>query len=281
MANTADRYLLTAYRAAARIGAVRWLAVQANRSRKGAQRVRRSGRHDDVLVDDRSAPERAAQLRRDGYSPGLKLTAAFTDRLLDALRDQALVEDRTGRVVPFSQAVNENGSPALRWLNPHLRFDALNDLITDERIVSVAEAYLGCAPILHSSQIWLLHPPSPEASTGAEYGWHYDIDDFKFLKVFFYLSDTAATGGEHMLVSTSHNDLRPARLMHRRASDAAIRQRYRDSDIKSMAGAVGDGFFEDTWLYHRATAPHRTRYMLQVEYCATGMLKDLERKIYG
>lgn len=279
MSSRADRYLLTAYRSAARLPVCRALAVQAFRRHANAQRAAPGSARPDLLLDASPAASRLADLLRKGFSTGLRLTSSCVSAVLAELSQSTLVEDGSGRRIPHDQAVRETGSAALRWMNPHQTSPLLRALALEPRLLDVAERYLGCPPILHSSQIWLLHPPTADAASSAEYGWHYDIDDFRFLKVFFYLSDTAATRGQHMLVSGSHRDLRPHRLLHRRLADGDVRQRYDEADIRRMDGGPGDGFFEDTWLYHRATPPSSTRIMLQVEYCATGVLKRIEQRL--
>jgi hypothetical protein len=279
MSQLVDRYLLTAYRTAARLPIVRTIAVSASQSRHLTERVQATGLRLDLLIDSAPPDRRVTELQALGYSAGLSLTPQFVEQLHSELTVRTLVEDGSGREVPFAQAVKENGSPALRWMNPHLTYQPLRALALDDRLVAVARQYLGCQPILHSSQIWLLHPPAAAAARSAEYGWHYDIDDFRFLKVFFYLSDTRTTRGQHMLVAASHRDMRPHRLMHRRATDGDVHARYPADRILEMEGKSGEGFFEDTWLYHRATPPSATRYMLQIEYCATGALKRLEQRL--
>ena len=57
-------------------------------------------------------------------------------------------------------------------------------------LVSTIRDFFGCEPIITSSQIWWTYPyynKSGEFSNppGNEYGFHYDVDDFKFLKLFF------------------------------------------------------------------------------------------------
>ena len=38
---------------------------------------------------------------------------------------------------------------------------------------------------------------------GNEYGFHYDVDDFKFLKLFFYLNDVDENCGPHVYVKNN------------------------------------------------------------------------------
>ena len=243
----------------------------------------RDGRIDDVGthlglngVDDVST--HIENLRKHGFSAGLSLDSEFVDELKNKFLSQTLTEDKTGKRISAMHAIESGGSAAFRWINPHKEFDKINLLAHDKRLVDIAGAYLGCTPILHSTQIWLLNPPNHDVAEGAEYGWHYDIDDFGFVKVFFYLTDTAEVNGQHMLVGNSHRNLTLHKILNRRISDIELRKKYNERDIHRMDGVAGQGFFEDTWLYHKATPPTGQRMMMQIEYCATGVMKYFEKK---
>lgn len=271
------RYLLSVNRGLARVPFMRSLAIALHRRAGAAASLSpTSAPRQAGLAIEGDADRHVRQLRQLGYSTGLALTPAFNEHLLTQFRQQSLVEDGTGRRLRYDEGVREGGPAALRWLNPHKTDGGLGSLAADERLVQVAQDYFGAAPLLHSTQIWLLNKPPASFAASAEYGWHYDIDDFRFLKVFFYLTDPHDTKGAHMLVSGSHCDYRPHRLLQRRIPDARLREKYRDERILSILGGAGSGFFEDTFLYHRATPPERARIMLQVEYCATGIMKKLE-----
>lgn len=269
-------YLLTAVRSAARIPLLRAAAVRWSKWRHREGRVVAAQSYPGLNgVDDIEA--HVQRLRKTGFSEGLSLDASVVHSLKQKFLRQTLTEDCSGRSVSAAQAAESGSSAAFRWLNPHLRDDMVRALAHDERLIAIARSYLGCTPILHSTQIWLLNPPSASAASSPEYGWHYDIDDFRFLKVFFYLTDTSEVNGQHMLVSCSHRDLRPHRFIQRRIPDQKLRIKYAEADIRRMEGAAGDGFLEDTWLYHKATPPTGQRIMMQIEYCATGAMKSLER----
>lgn len=233
------------------------------------------------LTIDEPSDAVVSELRRSGYCTGLRIDADTLGRIHEACAHATFVEDVTARRFDFEAARASTSSNAFRWLNPHRQDEFIDRLVRDDRILTIARQYLGVDPILHSSQIWLLHPPAESHAKGAEYGWHYDIDDFRFLKLFIYLTDPCETRGEHMLVRASHHDRRSQRLKNRRMADEAIRSLYPAEDILVMAGEAGTAFFEDTWLYHRATPPSADRMMMQIEFCSTGVMKRLERRIYG
>lgn len=272
-------YLLTAARAAARIpplsaAAVRWSSWRHQEGRtKASQACLGLNGIDDIATHVR-------YLHEMGFSQGLSLEAGVVQSLTSKFLVQTLKEDGSGRQMSAKAAIESGSSAAFRWLNPHLHDEQINALAHDSRLIDVAKRYMKCSPILHSTQIWLLNPPSSSAAAGPEYGWHYDIDDFRFLKVFFYLTDTRQVNGQHMLVGRSHRDFRPHRILQRRIPDEVIRDKYSENDILKIEGAAGNGFFEDTWLYHRATPPTGLRIMMQVEYCATGAMKLLERRAF-
>jgi hypothetical protein len=101
--------------------------------------------------------------------------------------------------------------------------------------------------------------------------FHYDLDDFKFIKFFFYLTDVDAGSGPHVAVRTSHLRRRVARfgdrLKVRRYSDDEVIGLYGRDQIVSITGPAGMGFAEDTICIHKGQTPvSRERLILQFQY---------------
>ena len=133
---------------------------------------------------------------------------------------------------------------------------------------SIAEKYLGCAPQFVGSQIWWSYPHLD--ATGKQtktplYGFHYDIDDLKFLKIFFYLNDVDEDRGPHVIIGNTHKKKNYFEIKNRRLTDAVAVEKYGDQ-IKVIEGKAGEGFFEDTFCYHKGTHPNKRRLLLQFEF---------------
>ena len=85
------------------------------------------------------------------------------------------------------------------WQSPHLL-----ELATQDRLIDLAQAYLGCAPTLCSlNAFWALpdRPAEPQREA-----FHRDFEDFRSLAIFVLLTPVeAATEGGHHYVEGSHD----------------------------------------------------------------------------
>jgi len=81
---------------------------------------------------------------------------------------------------------------------PHLL-----DVFNDPRLVDLIEEYLGCVPTLYSLNGWWSFPANRPELIYSQY-FHRDIDDWRFLTLFLYLSDVDESTGPHQLIPGSH-----------------------------------------------------------------------------
>lgn len=177
---------------------------------------------------------------------------------LDDCGNKAVMIDLTDEKLPRA------GVLAYRCPDPHKQCETVEILTRDPALVGVARAYLRAEPLLRSSRIFWSYPELGEGYS-VLYGFHYDIDDYKFLKVFFYLCDVDESRGPHVIIEGTHRKKDWFEKGHRRLTDEQAAARYRDR-IKVMTGAAGHGFFEDTFCYHKGAKPQRRRLMLEFQY---------------
>lgn len=74
--------------------------------------------------------------------------------------------------------------------------------LTNKKILSLAQSYLGCFPTLYSVNCF------NTKYTGEEFKIqtiHRDYDDYKFLTFFIYLNDVDANNGPHVYYKNTHN----------------------------------------------------------------------------
>ena len=132
-------------------------------------------------------------------------------------------------------------------------------------ILKIIREYLGAEPLIKSVAIWWSFPPD-NSNYNHEYGFHYDIDAYKFIKFFIYLVDVDENTGPHSIIPSTHKSKNFFEKRNRRLTDDQVKSRYSDKKIVTVLGKAGDGFFEDTFTYHKGTTPKKPRLMLQVEY---------------
>ena len=152
-------------------------------------------------------------------------------------------------------------------------------------IVSLAAAYLGCTPTIYSMNAWWSFPAFSPAMTQ---DYHRDVDDFKFLALFIYLTDVKAAddGGQHQFIIGTQDEEQVVKLLDgdkEKASSLFMpklrKLGYRQSNVyKSLfadqiidvTGSAGSIFLADTYGLHRGVPPKRasrlvcwTRYGLR------------------
>jgi Phytanoyl-CoA dioxygenase (PhyH) len=149
--------------------------------------------------------------------------------------------------------------------NSYQQNSTIQKLAHDHQMLNIAKSYLGTYPQIKSVTIWWSFPPN-NAKPNHEYGFHYDIDAYKFIKFFIYLVDVDENCGPHSIISGTHKSKNLFEKRNRRLTDEDVKNRYDKNSIITMIGKAGEGFLEDTFTYHKGTTPKKPRLMLQVEY---------------
>lgn len=147
---------------------------------------------------------------------------------------------------------------------------AIAQLSRDPLILSIAAQYLGTTPVLISSNLWwsFVTEASIQARRKAAQLFHYDLDDYRFIKFFFYLTNVDGLTGAHACVQGTH---RRKKLRHewnrKRFRDSEIIDAYGIENLVTIRGNAGFGFVEDTLCFHKGMPPIRhDRLMLQLEF---------------
>jgi hypothetical protein len=150
---------------------------------------------------------------------------------------------------------------------------AVTEVASDPVLNWIALKYLGSVPVFLGCNLWWTYPVNPNLADQIKYAhfFHRDIDDFRFIKFFFYMSDVASGDGAHWLVAGSH-----ARAPHIKFKDYFLTRRFTDSEIAGfygrpkmieVVGQKGSGFAEDTLCVHKAASPSKMpRLMLQLQF---------------
>ncbi|MCD6067573.1 MAG: hypothetical protein K0S33_2399 [Bacteroidetes bacterium] len=142
-------------------------------------------------------------------------------------------------------------------------------LIMDPVLINIARQYLGCEPIFDFPAMWWSTSFLKEASSEAAQLYHFDLDRFKWLKIFIYLTDVNEDNGPHRLIRGSHlPDAKPTELLKRgyaRIPDEDIAQYHKKEDFIVIHGEAGAVFAEDTKCWHKGT-PLRSGHRLVLEF---------------
>jgi hypothetical protein len=140
---------------------------------------------------------------------------------------------------------------------PLLRF------ANDPSILEVIGNYLGCKPTLSSIGLrWSF--PDPRGGRGIQ-AFHRDTEDWRFVKLFLYLTDVDETAGPHVFVAGSHRTRGTVFMKH--LKDREVEKEYGADKIVTFTGPAGEAFIADTYGIHKGVAPTALpRLILQVQY---------------
>jgi hypothetical protein len=188
---------------------------------------------------------------------------AFRDEKLGFLaRDRLAAESALGKEILLAQYFNSEHDCA-----------SIREVAADPFLKWIALKYLGTSPHFLGCNLWWTFPTKPirEDQLKHAHFFHRDIDDFRFVKFFFYLSDVQTGDGGHWIVRGSNCKSPHIRFRDhfvvRRFDDEEIRSFYSADDILEVTGSKGTGFAEDTLCVHKAASPIRMpRLILQLQF---------------
>ena len=217
-------------------------------------------------------------IENDSYAPGLNLPQAMVQEIVNyaystpcyadrnpehsfSYREREKAEVLLGQQIRIGSYFHAEGCSAARKLE------------NDPGILAIAAKYLGAPPIHIASEIWWSFPVEGTQmdQLKAAQVFHYDLDDYRFIKFFFYLTDVDLSSGPHILIRGSHKNkpLSHQLLGVRCASkpDQEIVDCYGAENLVTITGPAGMGFAEDATCFHKGTLPtQRERLLLQLEF---------------
>ena len=95
--------------------------------------------------------------------------------------------------------------------------------------------------------------------------FHRDVDDFKFCKLFIYLTDVGENQGPHTYVEGSSSSSKLRKI--RRYQDQEIIEAFGEEKIIKFVRDKGSMFIVDTYGFHKGTLPvDGNRLLLQIQY---------------
>lgn len=220
-----------------------------------------------------------AKLKCNGVAFGLKLPEGLVQTFRNYAEQEICYADREpekGFALNMkSMAEQAISKPILvaQYFNTEKTCEEITRLRRDPFLLLVAAEYLGSVPKYVGTNLWWTFPvdASPEDRSRHAHVFHQDLDDYAFVKIFFYLTDMEHGDGVHVCVAGSHIQAPMTRLVDRllvrRWSEDEIYRIYGKDRILEIAGPKGTGFAEDTYCIHKGTTPIvHPRPLLQLQY---------------
>ena len=261
-------------------------------------------------VKDFPVSARAEKFGTDAAENGIALlgnllTASQCDELTDyfASRDcfNAHIHSRSDKVPRRFADIAADSPVATYRLADIVRAPHLLEIVNQPDLLGAAKRFLGCTPTIYSLNAWWSFPGDEDRDVGTE-SFHRDVDDYRFLSLFIYLTDVDGGAGPHQYMRKTHTvaGLEECLLLSMGPLDAAQRdeikkskafeavmallvpgeshlpeQKIRDllgSDIVTVEGAKGTAFLAAPAGFHRGLPPaDKPRLMFWARY---GMFRN-------
>lgn len=218
-------------------------------------------------------------LNRDGFATGFDLPSDILEQIKTFAEHATFYADRNPTLgfkpVNLPKARKALGRDFLiaQCFNVAAQCSAIRRLETDPKLLLIAAKYLKTNPVSVGTNLWWSYPVQADAASRnfAAQLFHYDLDDYAFVKFFFYLTDVDSESGPHVCVRATHRRKRfkamKDRFLVRRYSDDEIRETYGSSSLQTFVGKAGTGFAEDTLCIHKGEPARKTpRLLLQFQY---------------
>ena len=169
--------------------------------------------------------------------------------------------------------------------------NVVHELLASNIINNVLSKYFSSKPKFIGANLWWTFPGnhSDEDKQKHAHYYHRDIDDFKFLKLFIYISDVNDDAGPHIVVKKTHQKKLISKIsdywVERRYKDIEIEQNIKKDQVLHIKGKPGTSFFENTLCLHKGTTPKKIpRLVLQFEwalndYHSASDIREVTQKI--
>ena len=143
----------------------------------------------------------------------------------------------------------------------------------DPLIRSIANAYVGQDSRHIRTRLWWSFPGQrirdADLHAVAQEKFHFDMNDWRTLKFFFYLTDADAESGAHVYIAGSHRRRKlshQATLMVGHEEEELVRY-YGANRVRTVSGSAGSGFAEDPFVFHTGKRCRKApRLLLEIEY---------------
>lgn len=222
----------------------------------------------------------ASQFDEDGFVSLRPIQVNKIDQVRDRLEDCPLTS-WSGEISGTSEDLRGKANLGLVSKEDILKIPAIRELAFDAEVLSIVRRHLGAPPLLLDISAWKSFA-APERAKDAQL-FHYDLDDYRFCKLFIYLTDVEEDGGPHVYAPGTHRPEEidkarpgpqdPARVVFDewyfktlRKSDEDVRRWFQNNPIP-LTGSRGTRFLANTEGLHKGEPPMRSdRWILQFEY---------------
>ncbi len=236
-------------------------------------------------------PAAVNELRTEGLFTGLQMPELVCADILRFAQSTQCFANLSRRVefLPSAhdEAVRRLGRPVLtgHYFDRVEECAAVAAVRGDPLLHTIAAGYLGREAHVISTRLWWSFPTSDasdaDLSLASQEKLHFDLDDWRALKFFFYLTLVDHDGGPHVYVRRTHN-----RRMARHQwtlvvghPNEEVLDAYGPENKTTVLGGAGHGFAVDPFGFHMGTVVRTSpRLMLEIGF---GVSSVLGRRFHG
>ena len=236
------------------------------------------------------AAEILAALRMDGIFSDLRLPDDITSQILAFAQETSCFgnHDRDLDLTPEEHLGRQSAHNPVTSGHYFERIEecrAAMAVQADSLLNAVAREYLGHKAKIISTRLWWSFPASmtdaESKPTTPREMLHFDLDDWRMLKYFFYITPVDADAGPHLYLRGTH---RHHALKHQFSITVGrpmeeVLATYGADRLSPIHGDAGSGFAEDPYGYHAGSlARAAPRLMLEIGF---GITPANRRRFFG
>lgn len=216
-----------------------------------------------------------SQIQKDGF---YEFDVGLNSDMIDSLNKFALTTP-VKHIDTTQSGIHYSNESALfnpnKIASPRYQFDTsdiikdptVEKLIVDNTLREIASRYLNTKPILDAVTMWWSSPFGKKGTSQSAQMYHFDMDRFKFIKFFFYLTDVHTDNGPHCYIQSSHLRIPKKVRKDRRMSDEELKQYYSAERFKEFTGKKGTILAVDTRGLHKGKPlVSDNRLLLQIQF---------------
>ena len=229
-----------------------------------------------VLKTESAVQQIVDRFRVDGIADGLRLSqeavadvisfAAAARCYGNAEPHRVLDRSARGSLMPGDAVIGD-------YLDGIGQCDTIRRLWRDPKILEIARASLGTRPLPLRSRLWWSFRADRASATMrsvyAQDSFHFDLDGWRAVKFFFYMTDVGPENGPHLYVRKSHRNRAWLDQFSpfKSRSTRHITAKYGRDSLAVIHGPAGTGFVEDPYGFHTGTSvTGAARLILEIEY---------------
>ena len=234
---------------------------------------------ESTYLETPSASEIAERLHEDGVCLGFVLKQDTLDQVKRFAEEHPCAPRDDQRLtflpkdISLANQSRKRDILAAYYFHSVKECAAIMQLASDDRLIAIAQSYLRQSAKNIRIRLWWSFPSKDHEDADlhsvAQDRFHFDLNDWRTIKFFFYISDVGDEDGPHMYIRGSHNFKRLAHqyTLLQGKDKRGLERSYGTGEFKTVLGSAGSGFAEDPFVFHTgSTVRERPRLILELEF---------------